>query len=324
MLLAGDVGGTKTRLAVFETDLRAPLAEGVLPSTDYPGLLELVQSFLARVDLSVERASFGIPGPVLERRSQATNLPWLVDADQLEEQLGLSSVCLLNDLEAVGLAVPLLTDDDLHTLSDGIPVHGGTMAIVAPGTGLGEAFLTWDGERYRAHPSEGSHVDFAPTNSFERGLLDYLLERYERVSYDRVCSGLGLPNIYRYIKESGRAEEPAWLAEKLATADDHTPVIIDTALDEGRDCTICTMALEAFISILGAEAGNLALKVLASGGVYLGGGIPPRVIPALEKGFMRSFAAKGRLSPVVERMPVHVILEPRAAVMGAARYGLES
>ncbi|NIO71836.1 MAG: glucokinase [Anaerolineae bacterium] len=326
MLLAGDIGGTKTNLAIFspEDGPRAPLAEATFPSADYPSLEALVREFLAQVDLKVEQASFGVAGPVATGRAEITNLPWVMEETQLREALNLSSVRLLNDLAAIAHAVPFLEPADLHTLNVGQPTPGGAMAVIAPGTGLGEAFLTWDGTRYRPHASEGGHADFAPTNPFEVELLRYLQERFEHVSYERVCSGRGLPNIYAYLKDSGYADEPAWLTEQLAAADDPTPTIVNAALDSERPCELCVATLNAFVSILGAEAGNLALKVLASGGVYLGGGIPPRILPTLEqKPFREAFRHKGRMSDLLARVPVHVILNPKVALLGAACHGLE-
>jgi glucokinase len=325
MLLAGDIGATKTNLAVFspEAGPRAPLAEATFPSTDYPGLEALVREFLAQLDLKLEGASFGASGPVVAGRVTVTNLPWVIDETQLQAALNLSFVWLLNDLEAIAHAVPLLEPADLHTLNEGQPTPGGTIAIIAPGTGLGEAFLAWDGSRYRPHASEGGHTDFAPNNPLEADLLRYLQHRFEHVSYERICSGLGLPNIYAFLKDSGYTDEPAWLAEQLAAANDPTPIIANAALHNERPCELCVATLNIFVSILGAEAGNLALKVLASGGVYLGGGIPRRILPALEKGqFMQAFQRKGRLSDLLANMPVHVILNPKAALLGAACHGL--
>jgi glucokinase len=325
MLLAGDIGGTKTKLAIFsiEGGPRSPLAKATFPSARYDSLEAIAAEFLAQTDHPIDRATFGVAGPVVGGRATITNLPWVIDEAQLETELGLSNAHLMNDLVAVAHAVPFLQPSDLHALSEGEAIHGGTIAVVAPGTGLGEAFLTWDGARYIAYPSEGGHVDFAPTNELEIGLLRYLQPRFDHVSYERICSGIGMPNIYAYLKESGYADEPAWLAEKLAQVDDPTPVIATTALDEERTCELCVAALDMFVSILGTEAGNLALKVLATGGVYLGGGIPPRILPALEKGsFMESFLRKGRFADLLERMPVHVILNSEAALLGAACYGL--
>jgi glucokinase len=326
MLLAGDIGGTKTTLAVFspEAGPRAPLAEATFRSAEYPSLETLAREFLSQVDSKVDRASFGVAGPVASGRAVATNLPWAIDETQLRATLNLSSVRLLNDLTALAHAVPFLESTDLHTLNEGRPVPGGAIAVIAPGTGLGEAFLTWDGSRYHPHPSEGGHADFAPTNALELGLLGHLQDRHGHVSYERVCSGRGLPSIYAYLRDSGRATEPAWLTEQLAAVDDPAPVIVNAALDEDRPCELCAATLGMFASILGAEAGNLALKVLASGGVYLGGGIPPRILPALEsEQFLQAFHYKGRFSDLLMQIPVHVILDPKVALLGAACHGLE-
>jgi glucokinase len=325
MLLAGDIGGTKTSLAIYspETGARAPLSEATFPSADYPNLESLVREFLAQVDVPVERATFGVAGPVVGGRATITNLAWVIDGAELQAALNLSSVRLLNDLQAIGYGVPFLEPEDLHTLNAGHPVPGGAIAVIAPGTGLGEAFLTWDGTRYQSHPAEGGHTDFGPTDDRQAGLLEYLLQRFDHVSYERVCSGMGLPNIYAYLKDSGYEEEPAWLAEELAAADDPTPVIVNTALRRERQSRLCVATLDIFVSVLGAEAGNLALKVLATGGVYLGGGIAPRILSVLQRSqFMTSFQAKGRLAALMGRMPVHVILNRKVALLGAACHGL--
>ncbi|HET90256.1 MAG TPA: glucokinase [Chloroflexi bacterium] len=329
MLLAGDIGGTKTTLMlVSEAGPRSPLAEATFPSAEYSHLTAVVDAFLAQVDVRVRvnQACFGVAGPVVNGRASITNLPWTLDEVQLQEALNLSSVRLINDLVAIAYAVPSLGGNDLHTLNEGQTVPGGAIAVIAPGTGLGEAYLTWDGNRYWPHPSEGGHADFAPTNSSEVDLLRYLQERMEHVSYESICSGLGLPNIYAYLRDSGQGEEPAWLAQKLAEVDDPTPVIVGVALgkeSKKRTCELCEAALEMFVSILGAEAGNLALKVLATGGVYLGGGIPPRILSALAGGqFLASFRSKGRFFGLLAQMPIHVIVNPKAALLGAARYGL--
>lgn len=327
MLLVGDIGGTKTSLAVIspETGPRRALAEALFPSADYSSFEILVRGFLGEVNLPVGRASFGVAGPVVGGRAKITNLPWIMDEAQLREALGLASVHLLNDLEAIAHAVPFLEPADLKTLNKGRPVPGGAIAIIAPGTGLGEAFLTWDGSRYCAHASEGGHADFAPNNLLEIGLLRYLRDRFEHVSYERVCSGQGLPNIYNYLRASSHAEEPAWLAEQMTMADDPTPIIVNAALNRGSPCELCVATLDTFVSILAAEAGNLALKVLSTGGLYLGGGIPPRILPALKDGrFMEVFRCKGRMSDLLARVPVHVIVNPKVALLGAAYCGLET
>ncbi|MEA3377025.1 MAG: glucokinase [Chloroflexota bacterium] len=327
MLLAGDVGGTKTRLAIFseESGPRQPLVDETFRSRDYPGLDAIAREFLDRIDFVVDRATFGVAGPVIENHVEVTNLPWTVDADELRERLDLSSVRLLNDLASTANGVLLLERDELHTLQQGTHDPTGAIAVVAPGTGLGEAFLTWDQDdgRYRPHASEGGHTDFGPMTPRQIQLLRYLWARHEHVSYELVCSGMGIPNLYSYYRSGGYAEEPDWLTDQLAQADDPTPVIVNGALDEERECELCTLTLNTFVSILGAEAGNLALKVMATGGVYLGGGIPPRVLPALEQGrFLEAFCSKGRHADLMERVPVHVILNPDVAILGVAGHGL--
>jgi glucokinase len=327
MLLAGDIGGTKTKLAIFSaaTGPREPLVEETFSSKDYPGLDVIAGEFLERVDLEVDQASFGVAGPVIENRVEVTNLPWVVDADDLRDELGLLSVRLLNDLASIANGVPFLRADELHTLHKGTQDPKGAIAVIAPGTGLGQAFLTWDPHeaRYRPHPSEGGHTDFAPKTLEQLELLRYMWESYDQVSNELVCSGLGIPNLYAFYRDRSDEEEPEWLSEQLADAEDPTPVVVNAALDQERSCDACTRTLDTFIYILGADAGNMALKVLATGGVYLGGGIPPRILPALEQGrFLEAFQSKDRQRDLMERIPVHVILEPRVALIGAACYGL--
>ncbi|MGD2105190.1 MAG: glucokinase [Anaerolineae bacterium] len=327
MLLAGDVGATKTTLAVISREYgpREPLARETFASRNYPGLGAIVQEFLSQHDLEVDQAAFGVAGPVVEGRVEVTNLPWTVSAVQLREGLGLTWVRLLNDLAAIASGIPSLEPDELHALKPGERDPNGAIAVLAPGTGLGEAFLTWDPDdgRYRPHASEGGHTDFAPTTPRQIQLLRYLWARHEHVSYELVCSGLGIPNLYAYYRSGRYAEEPDWIAERLAEAADPTPVIVNGALNDERECELCSLTLDTFVSILGAEAGNLALKVMATGGVYLGGGIPPRILPALEQGsFLDAFCKKGRHTDLMERIPVYVILNRDIAVLGAASYGL--
>lgn len=325
MLLAGDIGGTKTNLAILSAEAgpRAPLAQDTFPSPEYASLEALVRDFLAQGRWEVESAVFGVAGPVVAGRARITNLPWVVDAEQMREALSLSSVRLLNDLESIANAVPFLEPGDLETLSEGEPVAGGAIAIVAPGTGLGEAYLAWDGTRYRAYASEGGHASFAPADPLQLELLGYLQEHLGHVSCERVCSGQAIPSIYDFLRDTGRAQEPAWLVEQLAAAEDPAPVISDAALDAGSPCEICITTLTLFASILASEAGNLALKVLATGGVYVGGGIPPRILPFLRgEPFMAAFRSKGRMTGLLARMPVHVILNPKAPLLGAACVGL--
>lgn len=324
--MAGDIGGTKARLAIFSAALgpRVPLREAVFPSQSYPNLEAIVREFIVQGDLSVVRAVFGVPGPVVGGEIRVTNLPWHIEESRLQAALNVSSIQLMNDLEALAYAVPFLEPPDLHILHAAEAEPGATIAVIAPGTGLGEAYLTWDGARYRAHASEGGHADFGPTNTLEIGLLRYLMERLTHVSYERVCSGTGLPNIYAYLKDTGYAQEPSWLAEQLSAVRDPTPVIVNAALShDQKACELAAATLGMFVSILGAEAGNLALKLMSNGGVYLGGGLPPRILPCLEQGhFMKSFLNKGRFKSTLMHFPVWVIRHPNAALLGLACYGL--
>jgi glucokinase len=326
MILAGDIGGTKTVLALFapEASIHDPLDVQTFASGRYASLDQIIHEFRARTEYGeqpVRGACFGVAGPVIGNRARITNLPWEIDATHLHGTLGGAQVRLINDLEAIGTAVPALHADHVQTLHQGTPVSGGNLAVIAPGTGLGEAFLISSGDGYRAYASEGGHASFAPTNELELELLRELWKHYGHVSYERICSGSGLPNLYAALRDMGRAPETPAVAEQLATADDQTPIIMDAAQDPEAPCSLCQLTLETFVSILGAEAGNLALKVLATGGVYLGGGIPPRILPALQhERFLGAFLHKGRFTQLLERVPVHVILHPRPALLGAALY----
>jgi glucokinase len=321
--LAGDVGGTKTALVIIDSELgpRNFLEKATYASADYPSLDALVQEFLKGKKWQLARASIDVAGPVVNGRCQATNLPWMIDEISLSKDLGVP-VRLVNDLDAISNAVPVLETSDLETLNPGVPVKHGALAVIAPGTGLGEGFLEWNGGCYQPHPSEGGHTDFAPSGPLQLKLLNYLMDRFGHVSYERVCSGIGFPNLYAFFKDSGIFNEPAWLQEQIAAAQDPVPVICRAALEDKAEIAVAT--LDLFVSILGSEAGNLALKVLATGGVYLGGGIPPRIIPFLKKaGFSHSFQNKGRFSGLLANVPIHIILNHEAALIGAARYGLE-
>ena len=327
MLLAGDIGGTKLHFGLFskERGLRRPLAEAVYPSIGYDSLEEAVGRFLREAGRRATKAVFGVAGPVFEGKSQITNLPWVIDETRLRDTLKMRAVRVINDVEAIACFVPFLRKQDLFTLQAGAPVRHGAMAVIAPGTGLGEAYLTWDGKQYRACPSEGGHADFAPATELESDLLTYLRGLHGHVSYERVCSGIGIVNIYNFLKKSGVAAEPDWLGERLSREADPVPLIVEKALDRETPCDICVRSLDLFTSILGSEAGNVALKILATGGVYLGGGIPPRILPFLEKAhFVEAFLRKGRMRDLVARIPVHVITNPKAALLGAAAQGLKS
>ena len=324
MLLAGDIGGTKTVLAGFSAEAgpREPLAQREFASHDFPSLEAMVQAFLGTVSLPIDAACFGAAGPVIEGAVKTTNLPWLIEARKLGAQLGIESIYLLNDLEAVACAMPLLQPADLHTLSAGQPVEDGNLAVIAPGTGLGEAFLTRDNDRWFAHASEGGHADFAPMDDNQIGLLRYLQRRFGHVSFERVCSGIGVPNIYDFLRDSGYPSETPEVARQLDKTTDRTRTILQIAEQTPESSRLCAATLEMFTSVLGSEAGNLTLKVMATGGLYIGGGIAGHILPSLETGpFLSFFWNKGRFSDLLARVPVHVIVA-QAALIGAAAHGM--
>jgi len=318
-LLAGDIGGTKTILALFSPELGPyqPIEKVTFSSSSYESLDEILQVYLRDRTEVIRSASFGIAGPVGQGRVQTTNLPWVIEAEALSQDLGGAPVRLLNDLQAIAGAIPFLRPEDLETIHTGTPAPHGTIGVIAPGTGLGEAFMVWDGKRYRAYPSEGGHTNFSPANPLELELLTYLLPRLGHVSCERVCSGMGVPNIYNFLRDSRGLPEPGWLREDLEAADDPTPLIFKAAAE--HQVEICTRTVEMFIDILASEGGNLALKTLATGGIYMGGGIPPRIIPQLKaSNFMATFSDKGRFDKMLAGVPVHVIVYPQAALLGAA------
>jgi glucokinase len=323
VILAGDVGGTKTQLALYEAggSPRAPAREEKLASQDYPSLEALVCGFLDRAGARPERAVLGVAGPVVGDQVEATNLPWRVAASRLGARLEGARVRLLNDLEAMAWGLGSLEDGDLEVLQAG-EQREGNRVLIAAGTGLGEALLVRDGRGWRPSATEGGHVDFAPRDALEDELLAWLRARHGRVSYERVLSGRGLADLWRFFAETGRGSAPAAFEARFAAAEDPAAVVTEAALD--GSCERARLALGLFATIYGAEAGNLALKALALGGVYLGGGIAPRILPVLKAGgFRQAFTAKGRLSPVLERIPVRVIRDERAALWGAATVALE-
>jgi glucokinase len=320
MILAGDIGGTNTRLALIEAkneELQI-LFEETFPSRERMSLEAAIEEFLAAHSGELTRASFGIAGPVRSGRCEATNLPWVVDSKTVAKRLGLKHVGLINDLEANAYGIAVLQSKDFVILNRGARNARGNKALISAGTGLGQAGIYWDGEGYRPFASEGGHVDFAPRNHLEMELLEYSIKRYRRVSYERLISGPGLVHVYRFLRDTGKGEEPPWLAEQMRQ-DDLAPIISRLALN-GKS-RLCRQALELFVSFYGAEAGNLALKLMATGGVYLGGGIAPKIISGLkEPEFMNAFTAKGRMRPLLEDIPVKVIMNPKTALLGAARH----
>lgn len=320
MILAGDIGGTSTRLAFFAVKggrLRSEV-ETTYPSREHAGLDEIVQKFVAANQLQVRHACFGIAGPVREGRVQTPNLPWVVDAAQLASLLGGAEVGLINDLEANAHGVLALEPTDFAVLNAGSADAVGNAAVISAGTGLGEAGLFWDGQQHQPFACEGGHCDFAPRNDLEAALLLHLKKQHDHVSYERVLSGPGLYTVYQFLRDTGRGEEVAWVREQMTQRD--PSVVIGQAALEGR-CAMCVQTVEMFISFYGAEAGNLALKILALGGVYLGGGIAPKILIKLrEPAFLQAFQSKGRMRPLLESIPIRVVLNDLTALLGAARW----
>lgn len=327
MILAGDIGGTKTVIGLFEAvDNRLHvLRKETFPSRNYSVFEEILNQFMgpgSRPPLHV--ACFGVAGPVIEGKSKATNLPWELDERRLAEALRVPRVKLLNDLEAAACGMLHLEPADICVLQSGLP-RKGNIAVIAAGTGLGEAILYWDGNCYHPIATEGGHADFAPRSDLEIELLRYLQRECGRVSYERVLSGPGLFNIYRFLRDSGIAPEPEWLRQRIA-ADDPGAVISEAGLT--GDDPLCTQALDLFVSVYGAEAGNLALKAFALGGVYVGGGIAPKILVGarrhvpLQGTFTNAFSDKGRFAELLQSIEVKVALNPRAPLIGAAHYGL--
>ena len=319
MILAGDVGGTKVHLALYDFIDGKPESsrDERYAAKEYSGLEEIVREFLGAQ--TVTAACFGVPGPVRDGRLRLTNLPWTLDSRELSVSLGVNHVFLINDLEANGYGVDELTPDQIYTLSEGDPSQIGNRALIAAGTGLGEGRLIWNGRSHIPYPSEGGHADYAPRNEDEIDLLRFLKQKYNgRISQERVVTGPGLTNIYEFLREVRGVDEPNWLAGRMA-AEDPNAVITELALAAKSE--ICEKALDMFVSAYGAEAGNLALKLLSVGGVYVGGGIAPRIIEKIKDGrFMKAFTDKGRLSQLLVNMPVRIILDSRAALLGAAAY----
>ncbi len=322
MILAGDIGGTKTLVGLFERadDLKNPARQQSFPSQRYSSLEDIIAEFLAEEGVQPTAASFAVAGPVVRGRSEITNLPWVISAETIAQTFDIPVVHLMNDVEATAAAVPALDDDDLAVLREGMTDPTGAIAVIAPGTGLGESFLTWNGVRYQAHPCEGGHASFAPSSPIEVELLTYLYPRYGHLSFERVCSGSAIPSLYEFLRIRGDYGEPEWLRKALAEVDDPNPVIVGAALEKTAD--LCVATLDLFVRILAGEVGNMALKVLATGGVYLGGGIPPRILPRLQQAdFLAAISQKGRFKGLLDKIPVYVILDPEVNLHGAAYDG---
>lgn len=328
MILAGDVGGTKVHLALynFANGRLQSVREQKFAAHEFASLDEAVNRFLdAGSDTpAVKRsdilaACFGCPGPVRDGRLKLTNLPWILDVRDLSKSLSIQHVFLINDLVANGYGIPELADDKIFTLHAGSPDAEGHRGLIAAGTGLGEARLIWDGKQHVPIPSEGGHCDFAARTNREIALLEYLHQTLKgRVSWERVVSGIGIKNVYAFLRDVEKINEPGWLHDRMAVEDPNA--VIGQCAEDGSS-SICFETMKTFAAAYGAEAGNIALQILATGGIYLGGGIAPKVLKTLQNGaFIQAFLDKGRLSPLLESIPVRVILDDTCALLGAAAF----
>jgi len=325
ILLAGDIGGTKSNLAILSVndDTLNVERNHRFPSADYPSLNAIIHEFLKDEKGHVIAACFGVPGPVKEGRARTTNLTWGVDASEIEKEFSIPQVSLLNDLEANAYGISELSPRDFAVIQEGSPEPEGNRCVVSPGTGLGEGGLYWDVKRkkYRVWACEGGHSDFGPRNELEIALLEYLIKEFGHVSYERVVSGMGIENIYKFLRDSGRGRELPKVASEMETG--NVGLIISKYADSG-ECQMCVQTIEIFVAAFGAEAGNMALKTMATGGVYLGGGIPAKIFNDARSGvFIQSFNDKGRLSELMKTMPVKIVLNDQAALLGAASYALD-
>jgi len=319
MILAGDIGGTNARLAYFQPQNgRFQLvSERVFPSRDHRGLGEIVTRFLDESGTRPEAACFGIAGPVRNGRVETSNLPWVIEQSVLANQIHLAATLLINDLEASAWGIGALGTEDLVTLNPGGGSVSGNQGVIAPGTGLGEAGLFWDGSRHHVFAAEGGHTDFAPRGDLQIELLRYLTKRFGHVSYERILSGPGLVNVYEFLCANGCGKESAELAASMESGD--PAAAISRAALSGKD-SLASKALDLWITVYGAEASNLALKIMSTGGLFLAGGISPKILPRLKASvFMDAFLDKGRMRALVEAMPVHVVTNEKAGLLGAAR-----
>ena len=327
-LLAFDIGATKTNAALFSDRPGASSARTPHPfswsclNVDMAGPEELIAEGLRSAGTPVDMIVLAMAGPVSQNQAQLTNRAWFFDKQQIKKRFGVAELFMINDLEAIALGIPHLQPDQIRSIQNVPPAAQSPIAVIAPGTGLGESYLAWSRDRYIAHPSEGGHGDFAPIDDLQIELLKFLMRQYGHVSYERICSGFGIYNIYNFLKMQVGMKEPAWLAEKINREQDPAKSIVTAANDEARPCDISRRAISIFVAVLGSEAGNLALRTLSRGGVYIGGGIAPHIVPYFTTGqFMTAFTHKGRMKQLLETIPVNIILDTKIPLLGAAYYG---
>ncbi|MCA9744039.1 glucokinase [candidate division KSB1 bacterium] len=324
MILAGDIGGTNVRFALFDHHHGVFVRKVIekYQSNDFADLPEAVLHFLKSHSASITSAAFGVPGPIIDGMAHSTNLPWRVDSKMMARALTTERVKVVNDLVAMTAAIPYLRDSDVRILHAGEPdKDASTFAVVAPGTGLGQGYLHKNGPQFSALPSEGGHADFAPNTLEQVELLSYLMKKFGHVSFERVLSGPGLLNIYAFLKETGKATEPSALQDELES-DSPGKTITRHALS--GEYEICVRAVDLFAQVLGAQAGNMVLTLMATGGIYLGGGIVPQLHEHLTStGMLSAYLNKGRLSYLVEKTPLKVICDDTVALTGAASFAAQ-
>ena len=316
-VLVGDIGGTKTTLSLFGNTGEL-MQEQTFKNKLFSGLQEVITTFLQHPENLISRACFGVAGPVRNNRVRMTNLDWTIDGGQLAEMLAIDRVVLVNDLVATTAGAAVLPADSLMSMNTGQPVPDGSIGVLAPGTGLGEAFAVPGKNGMKAFPSEGGHSSFAPRNEEQIQLLSFMLQTTNHVSVEQVCSGMVIPNLYHFM--TTRTAEPQWLAEQLSAADDRTPIIVkaaNAAMEGGTACETAVRALQLFVDILAAEAANLALKVLATGGIYIGGGMPPRMLHFFDRQRFMNIFCRGVYRDMLSTIPIQIILDPKTALLGA-------
>lgn len=323
MILAGEIGATRTRLAAYQSEGNRleRVVEKTYASQEHGSLSEILPQFVRGEGIPVHSACFGVAGPVRGGRSKISNLPWTIDARELAQLLKLNSVGLLNDMEAYAYGIDALESKDFVTLNEGSADADGNRAVISAKTGLGVVGLYWDGFRHHPFACEGGHADFAPRNELQSELLAHLQKKYGHISCERILSGPGIRNIYEFLRDTHKAEEPAWLRDQLHSAHDPSPLISQFALE--HKAPICEQALEVFVSVFGAQAGNCALQYMTTAGIFIGGPIAARIVPRMkDSAFMQAFLDKGRLGDLLKDMPVKIVLNDDCGLSGAARYTL--